>query len=391
MKKLLYFDCIGGAAGDMILASLISLGVPDSEIRKGLSSFAVEGYEIRTWKEQRSGIEGLRLRVDQVSNQPSRHFSDIKKILNDSDLPHGVRDRSLAVFSRLADAEAKVHGIPVDKVHFHEVGAVDSIVDIVGSVLALHYLEIDTIQVSPLPMGHGLVKTAHGMLPLPAPATLELLRDTPVYGVDIKGELVTPTAAAFLTTVADTFGHLPSMKPERIGYGLGTAEWKDRPNVVRVVQGVVESVETEHVDVLECNVDDMNPEFYGPIMERLFTLGALDVTLVPVYMKKNRPGTLIHVLIKPGDKSKAIDFILAETTTIGLRHYPVQRCVLPRRVITIATPFGSARVKEVTRPDGSRQYAPEFEDVKRFSEQTGKPLKEIYRLIEAAATDPEIP
>ncbi len=385
MKRIIYFDCIGGAGGDMILASLISLGVPLAHIEQGLNTLHLSGYSIRTWPEERSGIQGLRLAVDQDGHHHHRTLPDIVKLIAESELPEPVKHRSTAVFTRLAEAEGAVHGIAPEKVHFHEVGAVDSIVDIVGSVLALHELAPDEVRVSPLPMGSGMIKAAHGMLPLPAPATLELLKGVPVYGVPTRGELVTPTAAVLLTSFAASYGDFPEMKPEKIGYGAGSRVWDDRPNLLRAVLGRTGGDATAEVSVIETNVDDMNPELYGPLMDTLFGLGVLDVAFIPVYMKKNRPGTIVQVLCKPEDVDRVAETLFYETTTIGVRYHTIARRVLPRRIVPVRTPLGPVNVKEVTRPDGTVAHYPEFEDVRRLARESGKTIREVYRLVEAAA------
>jgi pyridinium-3,5-bisthiocarboxylic acid mononucleotide nickel chelatase len=375
----------------MILASLISLGAPLPEIEKGLESLKLSGYSIGVRPEIRMGIQGLRLIVEQEKDQPARHFHHIASMIDASGLPEPVREKSLAVFSRLADAEAAVHGTTREKVHFHEVGAVDSIVDIVGSVLALHLLQVEQIRCSPLPMGGGTIKSAHGVLPLPAPATLELLKDAPVYGIPAKGETVTPTAAAVLTSVAAGFGPLPSIRVQKIGYGVGTREWEDRPNVLRAVLGLGETEDAGDVTVIETNMDDMNPELYGPLMDKLFELGALDVSFIPIYMKKNRPATQVQVLVRPGDLDRTAELLFRETTTIGLRFHSASRRTLPRESAVVETDLGPVPVKKVTRPDGRVEHYPEFEAVKRLSRESGRPLKDIYRMVEAALYRIEIP
>ena len=375
----------------MILASLISLGASLSGIEKGLESLKLSGYSIRTQPEMRMGIQGLRLIVEQEKDQPARHFHDIALMISAGGLPQPVQEKSLAVFSRLADAEAAVHGTTREKVHFHEVGAVDSIVDIVGSMLALYFLQVDEIRCSPLPMGGGTIKSAHGVLPLPAPATLELLKDVPVYGIPARGETVTPTAAAVLTSIAAAFGPLPSIRVENIGYGVGSREWEDRPNVLRAVLGFGETGDADAVTIIETNMDDMNPELYGPLMDKLFELGALDVSFIPIYMKKNRPATQVQILVRPADVDPTAELLFRETTTIGLRFYSASRRTLPRESVTVETDLGPVPVKKVTRPDGRVEHHPEFEAVKRISLESGRPLKEIYRMVEAALYRIEIP
>jgi hypothetical protein len=390
MTRLIYFDCVGGASGDMILGSLVSLGVSVSELSQALSSLPVSGYEIRTWKEKRMGIEGTRLKVEVEAEQPLRRYSDLVEIISKSDLPEPVQSRSLDVFSRLAGAESAVHGVPKDCVHFHEIGGVDSLVDIVGSAMALYLLKIDQACASALPLGSGRVKTLHGILPLPAPAALELLKGVPVYGTDLEGELVTPTGAALLISLAQKFGSLPPLTLESIGYGLGSHEWPDRPNIVRSILGRAKDGPAQEVAVIECNLDDMIPELYGPLVDNLLGHGALDVALFPVQMKKNRPGTQIQVLCRPVDREKITDMIFSETTTIGLRYYTAYRYTLPRESVHIDTPLGSVQVKRVIKPDGRVVHYPEFEACKRLAEEKSMPLAEVYRIVEAAAACLEV-
>ena len=389
MKRILYLDCVGGAAGDMILAALVSVGAPLEVIEEGLASLPVGGYSIKTWKEKRFGIEGLRLNVDVTEKQPHRGFSDLERLVTSSSLPEPVKETAIQVFSTLADAEAAVHGVPKDRIHFHEVGAVDAVVDVVGSCLALSLLEVDEIVVSPLPLGTGIIKAAHGPLPLPAPATVELLKGTPTFGVDIEGETVTPTGAAILGTVASRFGRLPFMTSQKIGYGVGSREWESRPNIIRSFIGVSEEDESDYVMMLETNLDDMNPELYGPLMEKLFDLGALDVTLIPAYMKKNRPGVIIHALVKPFHLDQALDIIFQETTTIGARYYKVERRTLPREIVSMETRYGQVQMKKVVAPDGRVSHYPEFESMKRLAREKGVPVRDVYRAAEAAVFDAE--
>ncbi len=391
MKRVLYLDCVGGAGGDMILSALISVGAPFELIEQGLSSIPVGEYSIKTWKEKRFGVEGLRLDVEFPAKQPHRGFSDLERLITASSVPDPVKETAIRVFSALADAEAAVHGVPKEKIHFHEVGAVDAVVDVVGSCLALSLLQVDEVVVSPLPLGGGIIKAAHGPLPLPAPATVELLKGIPSYGVDIQGETVTPTAAAILGTVATRFGGFPFMKAEKVGYGVGSREWETRPNVLRSVIGVTEEGESDYVMMLETNLDDMNPELYGPLMEKLFEMGALDVSLIPAYMKKNRPGVIIHALVRPFHLDQALDIIFRETTTIGVRYYKVERRTLPREIVSIETRYGSVEMKKVVTPDGRVSHYPEFESVKKVAREKGIPVKEVYRAAEAAVFEAEKP
>jgi uncharacterized protein (TIGR00299 family) protein len=382
MIPLIYFDCVGGVSGDMILASLLSLGVSSQELAQKLSVLPIKGYRLRTWKEKRMSLEGLRLAVEVDEEQRPRPYGKIKEMISESSLPERVRVQSLDVFSRLAEAESVVHGLPKEQVHFHEIGGVDSIVDIVGALTALHLLNIEEVYASPLPLGSGTVESLHGILPLPAPATLQLLKGVPVYGVGLEGETVTPTGAALLVSLVKKFGPLPSFIPEGVGCGLGLKEWPDRPNMVRAVLGKTGEGPAQEVTVIECTIDDMNPELYGPLLEKLLDRGALDAALVPVYMKKNRPGTQIQVLCAPEDRHKIMETILSETTTIGVRYYTASRYTLPRESVVMDTPLGPVQVKRVVRPNGKVVHYPEFEACKKLSEKTGLPLIEVYRIVE---------
>jgi pyridinium-3,5-bisthiocarboxylic acid mononucleotide nickel chelatase len=299
--KIAYLDCFAGASGDMILGAFLDAGLEMEALTKALKTLPLDGYVLQALREARSHLFGTRFVVDADKNkQPPRTFSDIKNIITNSALSGRVKERSIRVFESLAAEEGKIHACAPEKVHFHEVGAVDSIVDIVGAVFALEYLEIESLYASPLPLGSGFVETRHGAIPLPAPATIALLKGIPVYDSGIKEELVTPTGAALLKGLARAFGPMPPMVVESIGYGVGARSLSDRPNLLRVLLGREEQeIRTDTVVVLEANVDDANPEWLGYLMERLFREGALDVLFCPVHMKKNRPGVLIQVIGKP--------------------------------------------------------------------------------------------
>ncbi len=298
-------------------------------------------------------------------------------------LPDRVKERSLSVFKKLAEAEAKIHGCRVDDVHFHEVGAVDAIVDIVGTALGLEHLEVDRLVASPLPLGSGFVTSQHGRLPIPAPATVEILKGLPVYGSGVDAELVTPTGAAIVAALAELVGDMPKMRIETIGYGAGQRVLADRPNLLRIVLGHGDTHEPgdETIAVLETTVDDMNPEWIGYLMEALFEDGALDVYWTPVHMKKNRPGTVIHVLGPLPLKEKLMGRLLSETTSIGVRHSMVQRKCLDREPVTVDTPFGSVRAKRIVEADGTARIVPEFEVCRKIAREQGIPIRRVYEAI----------
>ncbi len=388
-EKVLYFDCYSGISGDMTLGALLDLGVELERLQDILTGLKLGGYCLEAEKVNRGGIAGTRVLVGLDDSPPvERRLSDIIRLIDDADLPQPVKAKSRAVFQNLAGAEAAVHGIPIEKVHFHEVGAVDALVDIIGSAAALYLLGIDHICCSPLPAGRGEVDTAHGRLPLPAPATLELLamRKAPVYGSDLDFELVTPTGAAIVTTLADSFGPLPAFNIEAVGYGAGSID-PGYPNYLRLLSGCRQSSGLsfeEEVTVIETNIDDLNPEIFGYLMERLFAAGALDVYYIPIQMKKNRPAVQLTIL-SPPDKIKPLqDLVFLETSTLGLRLTNARKIMAPRETITVQTGWGPVRIKYIPALEQGcpLHYAPEYEDCHRVAQLSGLPLKEVYRLAE---------
>ena len=379
-----YFDCFSGAGGDMIVASLVDAGADADVLRERLSSLNVGGYSLTIEKISKQGFAATRFHVElDQKPQPHRRLQDIREIIEGSTLSAGVRERSVRVFERLAEAEAAVHGTPIDQVHFHEVGAVDAIVDVVGAAVALELLGVDRVFCSPIPVGSGTVTCAHGTLPVPAPATAELLKGVPIAACDEVGELTTPTAAAVLTTLASTFGPVPQLQIQSVGYGAGSREGQTRPNLLRVIVGeAVAEGDVDLITVLETNIDDATPEAIGHCLERLFTEGALDAYTVPIQMKKSRPGVLLTVLCAP-EKARAMErIIFAETTTFGVRRHEVQRTKLPRRRETVVTPFGEIRMK-VGERDGVITVSPEYEDCRAAAEKHGVALRQVM----AAATE----
>ena len=388
-EKILYFDCYSGISGDMTLGALLDLGVELQRLQDILAGLKLDGYRLGAEKVSRGAIAGTRAVVSLDDSPPvERRLSDILHLIDDSSLPQPVKAKSSAIFTNLAEAEAEVHGIPVEKVHFHEVGAVDALVDIVGSAAALYLLKIDRIYCSPLPVGRGEVQTAHGRLPLPAPATLELLarRKVPVCGSDLDFELVTPTGAAIVTTLADSFGPLPAFNIEAVGYGAGSID-PGYPNYLRLVSGFRQSagpVYEEEVAVIETNIDDLNPEVFGYLMERLFEAGALDVCYTSVQMKKNRPAVQLTIL-SPPEKIKLLqDLVFSETSTLGLRITTARKIMRLRETKTVQTEWGPVRIKY--SPGADRRYplhfAPEYEDCHKIARLSGLPLKEVYSLAE---------
>jgi uncharacterized protein (TIGR00299 family) protein len=387
--KLAYFDCFSGISGDMVLGALVDAGCPIEELRAGLAGLGVSGWEISAEKVWKNGMAATYVRVRTEEQQKHRSLSSILEILEKSSLASPVKERAAAIFRRLGEAEAKVHDVPIEKVHFHEVGALDAIVDIVGAAIGFQALGIERFACSPLNVGSGTVKTAHGILPVPAPATAELLRGKPTYSSGVERELVTPTGAAIVATLCEEFGPLPKMSVAAIGYGAGTADLPGQPNVVRILVG--EAAESgasigtaEEVAVIEANLDDMNPQIYGYFLEKALAAGALDVYTTPVQMKKNRPGALLTVLCKPENTDVILKLIFAETTTFGARTYRAERRVLPREWVTVHTAFGDVRIKVARAPMGSGQAngrvlrgAPEYEDCRKLATERDVPLQRV--------------
>ena len=360
----------------MTLGALLDLGFPREKLLEELAKLGLENYTLEIFQGSRKGISaaGLEVKVG-PREEHHRHFSDIRKIIEDSSLDLGVKKMSLAVFQRLAEAEAKVHNQPVAEVHFHEVGAVDSIVDIVGTAIGVDFFKPDRILASELPMGRGFIQCQHGRLPLPAPATLEILKGYPIKSVEAEGELVTPTGAAIVAALSAGIRSWPSMKVEKIGYGMGKKDFPDHPNLLRLVLGEGTGAgEGDRVTVLESNIDDMNPQFYDYLMEKLFEQGALDVSLTSLLMKKNRPGTLLRVIVEEHRADGLAELILKESTTLGVRSYVVSRKKLFREVNEVQTKYGKIRVKVA----GDLRFQPEYEDCKRIARQTGVPIQEVY-------------
>jgi len=380
--KIIYFDCFAGIAGDMTVAALMELGVPLETLREGLALLPVSGYTLESSQVKRHGIAGTSFQVKLTgADQPHRHYSGIAAMIEAAPLKPRVQELSQRIFRCLAEAEAKVHGVALERVHFHEVGAIDSIADIIGVAIGLDYLGIERVYASPLPFGRGFVQTAHGRLPVPAPATALLMEGIPLAGDIGTGERVTPTGAAIVKALAAGFGPPPPMVPQRIGYGAGEKDFPELPNLLRLVlgeAGEARGVEPQEVLVIETQVDDMNPELFGFLMERLLEAGALDVAFSALQMKKNRPGTLMSVLAQPGDLEKLSRIILSESTAIGLRYYPVRRITLARRVEERATSLGTLRVKVLE----NGRVAPEFEECRRVALASGLPLLEVYRTVE---------
>lgn len=378
--KIVHFDGVGGASGDMVLGALVDLGAPLDDLRRALKALPIGDFEIVTEHVKDEDISGTRLTVRVPESHGHRHLHELTALIESSSLPDEVRAQSVAVFQRLAEAEARVHGITPDQVHFHEVGAVDAVVDIVGNCLALHWLGATAVSVAPLPLGHGEIRCAHGTLPSPAPATLELLRGTPVTYVDEPYELVTPTGAALLTTWRSMTWPPPASRILRIGYGYGHRRLAGRPNVLRatLLEPPASDAATGTCWVIECNVDDTTPELLGAVAVKLLEAGALDVFLTPVQMKKERPGVLITVLAPLELRERMHDLLFRETTTFGLREHAVSRIMLQRRFEEIETPYGRVRIKIGRWRGEDVTAAPEFEDCRRLAQEKGVAVRAVY-------------
>ncbi len=388
-KMLAYFDCIGGISGDMTLGAFIDLGVPVEWLQETLHGISLTGFKLKASSVNKGSIQATQVQVETHLQEHSLNYFGIKELIEASPLSQKVKENSLGAFLKIAEAEAKIHGISIDKVHFHEVGAVDAIVDIVGAALCVEYLKIEKIMASKLPMGRGFVNCQHGKLPVPAPATLSILKGLPVYGIDIDFETVTPTGAAIVTTFAESFEVLPDMIIEKIGYGAGMSDFDPIPNVLRIVlgaEGATQSVfrgdcSTDTIAVVETSVDDMNPEFFGFVMERLFENGALDVYWAPIFMKKNRPGTLIQVLCPIERQDKIIRRILTETTSTGVRHYEMQRVKLQRKMMKLDSSFGQIPVKQIKDFKGELRMVPEYEVCRKIAREKNLPIRVVYDTI----------
>ncbi len=430
---LAYLDAFSGISGDMTIGAFLDLGMPIALLEAGLAPLGVDGFRLETSARVRSGIHATKFTVvlgeeepqpfardahaardadhaarphathhhgahqhEHAAHGPHRHYRDIRALLERAALPARVRERAQRVFRALAVAEGKIHGVAPDEVAFHEVGAVDAIVDVVGTALCLEHFGVDELLVSPLPLGSGFARSQHGVIPVPPPATMELLRGFPVRLEDGTCELVTPTGAAIVAALARPAG-ATEIVPRAVGYGAGERELADRPNLLRVILGEPASPPPgaaaldastllhDEMVVLEANVDDMNPELYDAAVDALFRAGARDVTLAPLAMKKGRPGTLLQVIAPPDLRARIAAVMLRETTTIGVRSHAVQRLLLPREETSVATAWGAVRVKVVTLPDGARRATPEYDDCKRVATAHDVPAGRVYAAAQAAA------
>jgi uncharacterized protein (TIGR00299 family) protein len=383
--KTLYFDCFAGASGNMTLAALVSLGVDKTALIEQLRRLNISDFNIEFSTVDRSGISAVYADVKVPHERVHRHLSDIKKIINESTLSEAVKERAVAVFTRLAEAEAKIHGIEVEKVHFHEVGAMDAIVDVVGACIGFEMLGIERFTCSKVHVGSGFAQMAHGRFPIPPPAVAELLTRAAIYSTDIEGELITPTGAAIISTVCESYGAIPELKVERTGYGAGTREYKDFPNALRIILGETDRnaisdhrpLTTDHLVLLETNIDDLSPQILGYVMDKAFLLGALDCWFTPIQMKKNRPATMVSVLCDLSKKDDITALLYSETSTLGVRLTYVDRECLPREVVKVRTEHGEVAVKIARFNDKIVNAKPEYDQVREIAERIHKPLKEV--------------
>jgi hypothetical protein len=384
VSRIVYFDCASGAAGDMLLGAAVDLGLPLERLRDELARLPVQGYRLETERVSRSGLAATKVHVRlDGEDKTHRHLRHVLEIIDGSTLDTAVKEKAAALFRRLADAEAAVHGTSPEKVHFHEVGALDSIVDVVGGVIALRSLGAERFVSSPLNLGTGTVTMSHGTFPVPPPATARLVTGVPVYG-DGEGELVTPTGALLVTGHATEYGPLPAMRIEASGHGAGSRDTRGRPNVLRLIVGQEDARAEGRVLVLETEVDDAAPQLLGPLLEQLLAAGALDAFFTPVQMKKGRPGVLVTVLAPPDRREAIEELLFRETTTLGVRRQEWLRTELERETATVATPYGPVRVKVGRRGTVVYNAWPEFEDCQRLAAEAGVPVKEVLAAALAA-------
>jgi hypothetical protein len=409
---VVYFDCFSGISGDMALGACLDAGLPLEQLKGALGSLALGDAHVHASRVLRTGVAATKFNVhehshdrstghshehshahehDQAHDHGHRSLREICALIDGSSLSVAGRARAKAMFQRLAEAEAAIHHMPVEQVHLHEVGALDSIIDIVGIVFAMEWLAADRVVCSPLNVGGGMVQSAHGLFPVPAPATVALLGQAPIYSGAVQKELVTPTGALIATTFASAFGPIPAMSIERVGYGAGDRDDPKTPNVLRILIGREASEaagdvcsEDDRVTVIECEIDDMNPQIFGSLMDGLYAAGALEVFHIPVQMKKNRPGTLLTVIAPPSLRSRMTDLIFRESTTIGLRHHDVDRKCLQRELVSVETPLGAVRFKVARRDGQVMNVMPEFEDCARLAAAHGVPVKEVQAIARTA-------
>jgi len=387
LVKHIYFDCFSGISGDMVIGSLLDAGLKLEDLREGLSLLPLSGYKVYTEKTSRRNLGATSFFVEVTDPEPhDRRLEHISHLLDSSDLPESTCQRAKSIFSLLAETEAAIHSTTPEKIHFHEVGAIDSIIDVVGTLIGLDKLGIDEVHASPINVGGGFVECRHGVLPVPAPATMKLLEGIPIYSRGPQAELVTPTGAVLLKTLAKSYGPLPAQKVLSHGYGAGKTEFKEWPNLLRAVIGEpAEAYAGDDITVMHTTIDDMNPENFEYLMELLFENGALDVYLTPVQAKKTRPGTLLTLMCEPADMSSLASVLFSESTTFGIRYHREGRLKLDRKIIDVSTDWGSVKVKVGTGGERLMSVSPEFEDCRSIARTRNVPLKHVYDAAKNAA------
>ncbi len=384
--RVAYLDCFTGVSGDMFLGALIDAGLPFDALAKAVETLPVDGYTLDVKKETRNHMIGTKVIIDvDTGKQHARQLSDIRQIIQSAQLNRNVKEKSIEVFEKLAIEEGKIHGCLSENVHFHEVGAVDSIIDIVGTVFGIDFFGISSLSVSSLPLGSGFTHSMHGRIPVPSPATIAILKGVPVFDSGLEYEMVTPTGAALVKILGDSYGSMPPMTIDTIGYGAGSRELPDRPNLLRILIGEDQSEpQNETVVILETNLDDMNPEWLGYLMDKLFEAGSLDVVFCPIQMKKNRPGILVQVMGKPQHLDILMDILFRESTSLGVRYRYSQRRVRKGKLFKITSPWGKMTVKKATLSDGAAYLVPEYDECCRIAENENIPLKEVYAWVVAS-------
>lgn len=388
--KVLCYECFSGISGDMNLGAMIDLGVDKDFLINELNKLNLKGWDLLVQKDQRHGIHGTKVTVRQTKHEHAhRHLSDIRKIIDNSALDTRVKELSMKIFMKIAEAEAAVHGISLERVHFHEVGAIDSIIDIVGAAICFNWFSPDAVHFTPVEVGGGFVKCDHGRLPVPAPATAEILKDIPIKKGGVDFEATTPTGAAIVTALGTMFGKEITVKASKTGYGVGHKEHPDVPNLLRVSLGeLVSGPETGHDALLmECNIDDMNPEFFDYISEKLFRAGAADVYLSNIIMKKGRPGTVLHVICENDVADSMKQIIFTESTSLGIRTFPFRKDTLSREFETISTPLGQVKIKRSFFRGKEVSAKPEYDDCKLLAAEKGIPVKDVYNQVMAILTE----
>ncbi len=387
MTQIAYLDASSGISGDMFIAAMLDAGMPEDLFLAELAKIPVGPFEFKRSRVMRSSLTGTHITFIAAEKQPHRHLAHIEKMLKESALSERVTARAIAIFTRMAEAEGKLHGKPPESVHFHEVGAVDAILDIAGACVGLDLLGVEELYCSPLNLGSGHVSAAHGTLPVPAPATAELLKGLPIYSTGVEGELVTPTGAAIVSTLAKGFGPTPHMTAEQIGYGAGSRDFPGHPNLARLFVGVTTGEAGKAKDlisVLQANVDDMSPQLFGYVMDQALAAGALDVTCGSIQMKKNRPGLEITVLCLPAHVERLSQILLEQTTTLGVRVHEARRQILDREIVSVETAYGTVRIKVGKRNGQVLNAAPEYENCRRLAEEKSVPLKEVMLAAQVA-------